>query len=145
MKFFDNTQYYGVALKEGMGGGISSGHPFDVFEQFFTSGGFGEKTGYSQEPNREESPVEVVATSPPKMKKPTRARQKWMIQSTDAPQQNARTHEEEIALAKGWVDVSENSMLGNSRKEARFWCAVLAYMESQSVTPRQWRKLGSAT
>ncbi|GJS87508.1 hypothetical protein Tco_0770144 [Tanacetum coccineum] len=55
-----------------------------------------------------------------------------MIQSNDAPRQNAWTHEEEIVLAKGWVDVSENSMLGNSRKEAGFWCAALAYMESQT-------------
>ncbi|GKE53030.1 hypothetical protein Tco_1488186, partial [Tanacetum coccineum] len=42
------------------------------------------------------------------MKNPTRARQ------------IAWTHEEEIALAKGWVDVSENNKLGNSMKEAGF-------------------------
>ncbi|GKE67375.1 hypothetical protein Tco_1521536 [Tanacetum coccineum] len=69
------------------------------------------------------------------MKKPTRACQKRMIQSDDAPHQIAWTHEEEIALAKGWVDVSENRKLGNSMKEAGFWCAVLMYMESN---PKQY-------
>ncbi|GKC98075.1 ALP1-like protein, partial [Tanacetum coccineum] len=68
-------------------------------------------TGYSQEPNREESHIEAVATS---------------------PQQIAWTHEEEITLCKRWVDVSKNSKLGNSMKEAGFWCAVLAYMESKT-------------
>nr|GEX85215.1 hypothetical protein [Tanacetum cinerariifolium] len=37
-----------------------------------------------------ESLVEKVATAPPKTKKPTRARQKRMIQSDDAPRQIAR-------------------------------------------------------
>nr|GEX50508.1 hypothetical protein [Tanacetum cinerariifolium] len=77
-------------------------------------------TGYSQEPSCEESPVEAIATSPPKTKKVTKARQKRMIQSDDASRQIMWTHEEEIALAKGWVDVFENSRLGNSRKEAGF-------------------------
>ncbi|GJS57484.1 hypothetical protein Tco_0652268 [Tanacetum coccineum] len=72
-----------------------------------------------------ESVVEAVVTSPPRTKKPTRARQKRMIQSDDAPRQITWTHEEEITLAKGWVDVSENNKLGNSMKEAGFWCAVL--------------------
>nr|GEX39182.1 hypothetical protein [Tanacetum cinerariifolium] len=80
-----------------------------------------ENTGYSQEPSCEESPVEAIATSPPKTKKVTKARQKRMIQSDDASRQIMWTHEEEIALAKGWVDVFENSRLGNSRKEAGFW------------------------
>ncbi|GJY15004.1 hypothetical protein Tco_0385426 [Tanacetum coccineum] len=79
-----------------------------------------QNTGYWQEPNSEESLVKAVATSPPKTKKPTRARQNRMIQSDDAPRQIAWTHEDEIALAKGWVDVSENSKYGNSRKEAGF-------------------------
>ncbi|GJS12230.1 hypothetical protein Tco_0369026, partial [Tanacetum coccineum] len=38
-----------------------------------------------QETNGEESLIEAVETSPPKTKKPTRARQKRMIQSDDAP------------------------------------------------------------
>ncbi|GJU06343.1 hypothetical protein Tco_1122773 [Tanacetum coccineum] len=37
-----------------------------------------------------------------------------MIQSDDAPQQIAWTTEEEIALAKGWVAISENSKYGNA-------------------------------
>ncbi|GKG31712.1 hypothetical protein Tco_0426662, partial [Tanacetum coccineum] len=45
-------------------------------------------------------------TSPPKTKKPTRARQKRMIQSDYVPRQIAWTREEVIALAKGWVAVS---------------------------------------
>ncbi|GJS76229.1 hypothetical protein Tco_0726110 [Tanacetum coccineum] len=46
---------------------------------------FQENTSYSQEPNREESLVDAVATSLSKMKKLTKARQKRMIQSDDAP------------------------------------------------------------
>ncbi|GJS64188.1 hypothetical protein Tco_0678752 [Tanacetum coccineum] len=55
-----------------------------------------------------------------------------MIQSDDAPGQITWTHEEEIALDKGWVDVFENSRFGNPRKETGFWCEVLAYMESKT-------------
>nr|GEY26788.1 hypothetical protein [Tanacetum cinerariifolium] len=42
------------------------------------------------------------------------------------------TREEEIALCKGWVDVSENNMLGNTRKDAGFWCAILQYLENKT-------------
>ncbi|GJU10591.1 hypothetical protein Tco_1132987 [Tanacetum coccineum] len=97
-------------------------HAFSI-EDMYTpqfSDSFQENTGYSQEPNRKESLVEAVATSPPKTKKPTRARQKRMIQSDDAPRQITWRHEEEIALYKGCIDVSENSKLGNSMKEAGF-------------------------
>ncbi|GJV46421.1 putative reverse transcriptase domain-containing protein [Tanacetum coccineum] len=66
------------------------------------------------------------------MKKPTRGRQKRTIQSDDVPRQTAWTHKEEIALCKGWVDVFENSMLGNTRKDAGFWCAVLQYLENKT-------------
>ncbi|GKE26896.1 glutathione S-transferase T3-like protein [Tanacetum coccineum] len=105
------------------------------FEEMYTPeflDSFQQNTGTFQEPAREDSPVEAVATSSPKTKKPTRARQKRTIQSDNAPRQTAWTHEEEIALCKGWVDVSKNNMLGNSRKEAGFWCAVLAYMVSKT-------------
>nr|GEX34402.1 K(+) efflux antiporter 6 [Tanacetum cinerariifolium] len=44
-----------------------------------------------------------------------------MIQSDDAPRQIAWTHEEEIALVKGWVAVFENSKYGNAGKEHGFW------------------------
>ncbi|GKE14115.1 hypothetical protein Tco_1421692 [Tanacetum coccineum] len=62
-------------------------HAFPVEEMYMPqfSDYFQENTSYSQEPNREESLVEALATSPPKTKKPTRARQKRMIQSDDAP------------------------------------------------------------
>nr|GEY96782.1 hypothetical protein [Tanacetum cinerariifolium]GEY96786.1 hypothetical protein [Tanacetum cinerariifolium] len=79
-----------------------------------------QNTGYWQEPNPHKSSVEALATSPSK-KNPTRARQKMLIQSDDTPRQIAWTHVEEIALAKGWVAVSENSKYVNTRKEARFW------------------------
>ncbi|GJW42267.1 hypothetical protein Tco_0071066 [Tanacetum coccineum] len=46
-----------------------------------------ENTGYWQEPNPHESPVEQVATSPTQNKKPKRNRQKRLIQSDDAPRQ----------------------------------------------------------
>ncbi|GKC63281.1 zinc finger BED domain-containing protein RICESLEEPER 2-like protein [Tanacetum coccineum] len=84
-----------------------------------------------QETARDESPIEFT-TSPSKTKKPTRGRQKRAIQSDDAPRQIAWTHEEEIALCKCWADVSENSSLGNTRKDAGFWCEVLQYMESKT-------------
>ncbi|GJW43223.1 hypothetical protein Tco_0072022 [Tanacetum coccineum] len=60
-------------------------------------------------------------------KKPTRVRQKRMIQSDDAPWQIAWTIEEEIMLAKGWVAVSENNKYGNARKEHGFWCESGAF------------------
>ncbi|GJV29963.1 hypothetical protein Tco_1386411 [Tanacetum coccineum] len=44
----------------------------------------------------------------------------------------AWTTEEEIALAKGWVAISENIEHGNARKKNGFWCEVLAYIESKT-------------
>nr|GEY11572.1 ATP-dependent DNA helicase PIF1-like [Tanacetum cinerariifolium] len=44
----------------------------------------------------------------------------------------AWTHEEEITLCKGWVDVPENSSLGNTRNDAVFWCEVLQYMKRKT-------------
>ncbi|GKB09102.1 hypothetical protein Tco_0837414 [Tanacetum coccineum] len=71
-----------------------------------------ENTGYWQEPNPHEYPVEQVATSPTKKKKSTRNRQKRTIQSDDAPRQIAWTTEEEIALAKA-VRKIEDGALGH--------------------------------
>nr|GEU79904.1 alpha/beta hydrolases superfamily protein [Tanacetum cinerariifolium] len=53
-----------------------------------------------------------------------------MIQSDDTPRQIAWTNEEEIALCKGWVYVSENSNVGNTRKDAGFLCEVLRVWEA---------------
>ncbi|GKC54014.1 hypothetical protein Tco_1076759, partial [Tanacetum coccineum] len=50
----------------------------------------------------------------------------------NAPRQIAWTTEEEIALAKGWVAISENIEHGNARKKNGFWCEVLAYIESKT-------------
>ncbi|GJU86321.1 putative reverse transcriptase domain-containing protein [Tanacetum coccineum] len=80
---------------------------------------------------RKDSPVEF-ATSPSKTKKPTRGRQKRTIQSDDAHRQIAWTNEEEIVLCKGWVYVSENNGVSNTRMDAGFWCEVLQYMESKT-------------
>ncbi|GJS49916.1 hypothetical protein Tco_0600037 [Tanacetum coccineum] len=91
-----------------------------------------ENTGYWQEPNPHESPVEQVATSPTKKKNLTRNRQKRTIQSDEAPRQIAWTTKEEIALAKGWVAISENSEHGNARKKYGFWCEVLGYIECKT-------------
>ncbi|GJR76277.1 glutathione S-transferase T3-like protein [Tanacetum coccineum] len=112
---------------------VSPIHEFPI-EDMYTSeflDSFQLNTGSFQETVREDSPVEV-ATSPPKTKKPTRGRQKRTIQSDDAPRQVAWTNEEEIALCKGWVYVSENSSVGNTRKDVGFWCEVLQYMESKT-------------
>ncbi|GJR12374.1 hypothetical protein Tco_0795026 [Tanacetum coccineum] len=59
-----------------------------------------ENTGYWQESNPHESPVEQVGASPTKKKKATCNRQKRTIQSDDAPRQTPWTTEEEITLAK---------------------------------------------
>nr|GEW61769.1 hypothetical protein [Tanacetum cinerariifolium] len=64
--------------------------PINAFpvEEFYTpecSDSFQENTGYWQESNPHESPIEQVATLPPKKKNPARARQKRIIQSDDAP------------------------------------------------------------
>ncbi|GJT64414.1 hypothetical protein Tco_1015894 [Tanacetum coccineum] len=53
-------------------------------------------------------------------KKPSRNRQKMMIQSDDAPRQTPWTTEEEIALAKGWLSVSKNNKYGNTKKNRAF-------------------------
>nr|GEZ83052.1 hypothetical protein [Tanacetum cinerariifolium] len=68
-----------------------------------------DNTGYWQPPNSYEASAEQVATSPTNKKKATRNRQKRMVQSDDAPRQTPWTMEEEIALCKGWLVVSENS------------------------------------
>ncbi|GKB79044.1 hypothetical protein Tco_0945939 [Tanacetum coccineum] len=70
---------------------------------------FEDNTGYWQPPNPYEASAEQVATSPTKKKKATRNRQKRMVQSEDAPRQTPWTMQEEIALCKGWLAVSENS------------------------------------
>ncbi|GJU62000.1 glutathione S-transferase T3-like protein [Tanacetum coccineum] len=91
-----------------------------------------DNTGYWQPPNPYEASAEQVATSPTKKKKATRNRQKRMVQSDDAPRQTPWTMQEEIALCKGWLAVSENSKQGNLRKSSGFWYEVLSYIESKT-------------
>ncbi|GJU67846.1 hypothetical protein Tco_1254105 [Tanacetum coccineum] len=100
-------------------------HAFPIDDMYTPefSGSFQQNSNTSsfQEIVREDSPVEV-ATSLPKMKKPTRNRLKRTIQSDDTPRQTTWTNGEEIALCKSWVHVSENSSVGNARKNVGFWC-----------------------
>nr|GEY44780.1 hypothetical protein [Tanacetum cinerariifolium] len=72
-----------------------------------------ENTGFWQATNPYEVSIEQVVTSPTKKKRATRNRKKRTIQSDDAPRQTPWTTEEEIALAKGWLAVSENSKHGS--------------------------------
>ncbi|GKB60702.1 hypothetical protein Tco_0916888, partial [Tanacetum coccineum] len=70
----------------------------------------------------EDSPVEVA--TPPLKSKPTRGRQKRMAQNENAPRKTAWTNEEEIALCKGLVHVSENS--SKVRLNVAQFCGVYA-------------------
>ncbi|GKD43798.1 hypothetical protein Tco_1268443 [Tanacetum coccineum] len=109
-------------------------HAFPIEDMYSAkfSDSFQQNTDSFQETAREDSPIEV-ATPPPKSKsKPTRGRQKRMVQNEDAPRQIAWTNKEEIALCKGWVHVSESSKLGNTRRDVGFWTEVLEYMESKT-------------
>ncbi|GJV26523.1 hypothetical protein Tco_1379218 [Tanacetum coccineum] len=131
--YVSQTQVGGSSSQRHTDPPMSPTHAFPI-EDMYTpefSNSFQQNTGSFQETAHEDSPVEVV-TSLPKTKKPTRGRQKRMIQSDDAPRQIAWTHEEEIVLCKGWVYVSENNSVGNTRKDAGFWCEVLQYMESKT-------------
>ncbi|GJU26762.1 hypothetical protein Tco_1165383, partial [Tanacetum coccineum] len=48
------------------------------------------------------------------------------------------TPEEETALCKGWVRISEDSVKGNARKKRGFWVDILKYMhETCPVTKRR--------
>ncbi|GKE32482.1 hypothetical protein Tco_1451804 [Tanacetum coccineum] len=112
-------------------------YPINAFplEELYTpdfSESLQENTGFWQAPNPYEVSVEQVATSPTKKKKATHNRKKKTIQSDDAPRQTPWTTEEEIALCKGWLAVSENNKHGNSKKQGGFWCEVLSYMESKT-------------
>ncbi|GJR01395.1 hypothetical protein Tco_0524379 [Tanacetum coccineum] len=106
-----------------------------------------ENTGFWQAPNPYEVPIEQVETSLTKKKKATRNRQKKTIQSDDAPRQTSWTTEEEIALCKGWLAVSENSKHGNSRKQGGFWCEILKdHLKWQEIAIpnfNTWSKGGS--
>ncbi|GJV90970.1 hypothetical protein Tco_1538783 [Tanacetum coccineum] len=82
-------------------------HAFPIEDMYSPgfSNSFQQNTGSFQETAHEDSPVEFAAP-PPKSKskpKPTRGRQKRMVQNEEAPRQIAWTTEEEITLCKGWV------------------------------------------
>ncbi|GKD55957.1 hypothetical protein Tco_1289344 [Tanacetum coccineum] len=71
----------------------------------------------------EDSSIKVA--TPPLKSKPTRGRQKRTAQNENASRQTAWTNEEEIALCKCWVHVSEYSSKDNAGKDARFWTEIL--------------------
>ncbi|GKE34238.1 hypothetical protein Tco_1453560, partial [Tanacetum coccineum] len=93
---------------------------------------FVDNTCYWQGPNPYEATSEQVVTTPTKKKKETRNRQKRLSQTDDAPRQIAWKTDEEIALAKGWKSISENSERGNKRKKDGFLVEVIEYIESKT-------------
>ncbi|GKB28309.1 hypothetical protein Tco_0867710 [Tanacetum coccineum] len=83
----------------------------------------------------EQSPVEEIVEIqvPVKQKKSGRRRQmapKKMPHKEKAVDQHfiPWTPEEETALCKGWVRISEDSVKGNIRKDMGFWIEILKYM-----------------
>ncbi|GKA74342.1 RNA-directed DNA polymerase, eukaryota [Tanacetum coccineum] len=53
-------------------------------------------------------------------------------------EEQSPTPEEETALCKGWVRISEDSVKGNARKKRGFWIEILKYMhETCPITQRQ--------
>nr|GEZ00740.1 hypothetical protein [Tanacetum cinerariifolium] len=78
---------------------------------------------------REESSVEVTA--------PSKRRQKRAatVRNEDVPRCTPWTNDEEIALCKGWVHVSESSAKGNTRKTDGFWSEVLDYLGKKTNQP----------
>ncbi|GJY75575.1 hypothetical protein Tco_0480691 [Tanacetum coccineum] len=108
-------------------------HAFPI-EDMYTpefSDSFQQNTGSFQETAREDSPVEV-ATSPPKTKKQTKGRQKRTIQRDDAPGILHGHMRKKLCCVKVGFTYFENSSVGNTRKDARFWCDFLQYMKSKT-------------
>ncbi|GKC02437.1 glutathione S-transferase T3-like protein [Tanacetum coccineum] len=85
---------------------------------------------------REDSPVEVT---PPPQPKPSRRRQKrtTTVRNEEVPRCTPWTNEEEIALCKGWVHVSENSAKGNARKTDGFWTEVKDYVHKKTNSDKR--------
>ncbi|GJR36850.1 hypothetical protein Tco_1212534 [Tanacetum coccineum] len=96
------------------------------------SGSFQQSDSYQQSDSFQENVEEVTATPPKPKKRATRARQKKFL--VDAPRQLSWTTEEEIALCKAWVFISENIVKGNNRNDDGFWGAILQYFESKTNT-----------
>ncbi|GJZ84471.1 hypothetical protein Tco_0649810 [Tanacetum coccineum] len=47
-------------------------------------------------------------------------------------------HSRRISLCKAWVRISENSVLGNTRKEIGFWIDVLEHMQKTYPITSRW-------
>nr|GEV74619.1 hypothetical protein [Tanacetum cinerariifolium] len=95
--------------------------PINAFsvEELYTpefSNSLQENTGYWQQPNPHEYPVEQVATSPKK-------------KATTGQGQSESRWEKKI---KGQNLRDHQTKHGNSRKQGGFWCEVLSYMESKT-------------
>nr|GEW45993.1 zinc finger, CCHC-type [Tanacetum cinerariifolium] len=91
-----------------------------------------ENTSYWHQPNAYKAVGDQVTTLPTKKKKANRNRQKRSVQTNDAARRTMWTIKEEVALAKGWRAIFENSQHGNARKKYGFWCEVLAYIVSKT-------------
>nr|GEW39381.1 glutathione S-transferase T3-like [Tanacetum cinerariifolium] len=76
----------------------------------------------------EDSLVEEFTAVKPR-RKYTRRRQP--IKKNDKEFVEPRISEEEVALCKAWVHVSENSVEGNGKKAARFWTKVTEYFHKE--------------
>ncbi|GJV83857.1 putative reverse transcriptase domain-containing protein [Tanacetum coccineum] len=57
--------------------------------------------------------------------------------SPEVPRCTPWTNEEEIALCKGWVHVSENSAKGNARKTDGFWTEVKDYVHKKTNSDKR--------
>lgn len=62
------------------------------------------------------------------MRKLTRRHQKKALRNDEEQQSTAWTPKEEITLCKAWVRISYDNVVGNARKYAGFWNAILARM-----------------
>ncbi|GJY67850.1 hypothetical protein Tco_0470832 [Tanacetum coccineum] len=129
---FDSQDFY-AGQGSGQGSGQGFGLPFCHGNQdYYTS-----QDGSN--PVEDDSPVEDVA--PVKVKKVSKHASKAKkndIKETSKPW----TTKEEIALCKGWCDVSENSVGGNTMKNRGFWVEVIAYFEKETDETRQIMLLG---
>nr|GEV52959.1 hypothetical protein [Tanacetum cinerariifolium] len=100
---------------------------------------------FSESFREEYSPVEEIKEIqvPVMQKKPGRRRQmtpkkKPQKEKTADQRYIPWTLEEETALCKGWVHISEDSVKGDMRKERGFWIEILKYMhETCPITQRR--------
>ncbi|GJR21165.1 glutathione S-transferase T3-like protein [Tanacetum coccineum] len=89
--------------------------------------------------DHDDSTTDLVATSPTKKKKATHNRQKRVNQTKPAPRQTAWTTEEEIALAKGWRSISENSERESGVGDEHYIQKALIHYQAECGLPFKFR------